>query len=84
MSSVRLSGAARSPELAAGRPCKIGEKNYLDQFDFSVRNLAAETFAMTIRPRTARKMKLKARRCPKCGCKLNPLRKRCKKCAQKL
>jgi uncharacterized OB-fold protein len=39
---------------------------------------------MTIRPRTARKMKLKNLRCPKCGCKLNPLRKRCKKCAQKL
>lgn len=39
---------------------------------------------MSIRPRTARKLKLKDLRCPKCGCKLNPLRKRCKKCAQKL
>jgi hypothetical protein len=43
-----------------------------------------QRLAMSIRPRTPRKMKLKNLRCPKCGCKLNPLRKRCKKCAQKL
>lgn len=40
--------------------------------------------AMSIRPRTARTMKLKKRRCPKCGCHLNPQRKRCKVCAKKL
>lgn len=66
------------------RPCKFAKKNYPGGFDLCLRTILAETFAMTIRPRTARKMKLKNRRCPKCGCKLNPLRKRCKKCAQKL
>lgn len=39
---------------------------------------------MTLRPRTARTLKIKARRCPKCGCKLNSQRKRCKKCSLKL
>jgi hypothetical protein len=37
-----------------------------------------------IRPRTARDLKLKARRCPKCGRLVNRQLKRCKTCAQVL
>jgi predicted RNA-binding Zn-ribbon protein involved in translation (DUF1610 family) len=36
---------------------------------------------MGTRPRTAFVMKLKARRCPKCGAALNEQIKRCKRCA---
>jgi len=36
---------------------------------------------MGIRPRTAFVMKLKARRCGKCGAKLHPSRTRCKRCS---
>jgi uncharacterized OB-fold protein len=39
---------------------------------------------MTLRPRTRRTMKIKARRCPKCGAKVNNQRKRCKRCAKVL
>jgi hypothetical protein len=37
-----------------------------------------------IRPRTARDLKLKARRCPKCGRLVNRQLKRCKTCAKVL
>jgi hypothetical protein len=35
---------------------------------------------MGLRPRTPFVHKVKARRCPKCGCKLNSQRKRCTRC----
>ncbi len=37
---------------------------------------------MGIRPRTEFVKKLKERRCPKCGAKLNSQRIRCKKCSK--
>jgi hypothetical protein len=37
---------------------------------------------MGTRPRTAFVMKLKSRRCPKCGAKLNNQHTRCKRCHQ--
>jgi ribosomal protein L40E len=37
-------------------------------------------FTMGIRPRTGHVMKLKARRCPKCGGKINSQQTRCKRC----
>jgi uncharacterized OB-fold protein len=39
---------------------------------------------MGIRPRTARAKKIKARRCPKCGRKLNNQLRRCKACAKQV
>lgn len=39
---------------------------------------------MSIRPRTARAMRMKNLRCPKCGCKVNRQKKRCKICAKPL
>jgi len=39
---------------------------------------------MGIRPRTAFKKKLKARRCGKCGAKVNTLVTRCKRCSAAL
>ncbi len=36
------------------------------------------------RPRTKLKLKRKARRCPKCGAKLNTLQTRCKRCAKEV
>lgn len=36
---------------------------------------------MGIRPRTPLVLKRKARRCPKCGTKLNNQRRRCKVCS---
>ncbi|MEN6495492.1 MAG: hypothetical protein ABFD16_14520 [Thermoguttaceae bacterium] len=38
---------------------------------------------MGIRPRTSFVLKLKARRCSKCGAKLRPALTRCKRCASK-
>jgi hypothetical protein len=35
---------------------------------------------METRPRTTFVMKLKTRRCPKCGAKINSQRLRCKRC----
>ncbi len=35
---------------------------------------------MGIRPRTDHVMKLKSRRCPKCGGKINSQQTRCKRC----
>lgn len=37
-----------------------------------------------VRPRTKYVMKLKNRRCPKCGGMVNNQRKRCKRCSQVL
>lgn len=37
---------------------------------------------MSIRPRTKLVLQRKARRCPKCGAKLNNQRVRCKRCAK--
>jgi hypothetical protein len=38
---------------------------------------------MGIRPRTGHVMKLKNRRCPKCGCAINSQKTRCKRCHEK-
>lgn len=43
-------------------------------------SIANEESNMGIRPRTSLVMKRKARRCPKCGTKLNNQRVRCKVC----
>jgi hypothetical protein len=39
---------------------------------------------MRTRPHSSFVQKLKARRCPKCGAKVNPQLKRCKRCANVL
>jgi ribosomal protein L40E len=39
-----------------------------------------ETTVMGIRPRTDHVMKLKSRRCPKCGGAINSQKTRCKRC----
>jgi hypothetical protein len=39
---------------------------------------------MRTRPHSSFVQKLKARRCPKCGAKVNPQRKRCKRCSKVL
>lgn len=67
--------------------CAIGLASFLESrilLGFSDCVVPLRPNLMTLRPRTKRKMMLKKLRCPKCGCKLNPLRKRCKVCAKKL
>ncbi len=39
---------------------------------------------MGLRERTPRAKSLKRRRCPKCGCHLNPQKKRCTRCHKAL
>jgi hypothetical protein len=37
-----------------------------------------------IRPRTRRAIRLKAFRCPRCGCVIGAVRRRCRKCNKEL